>query len=84
MPDRIRGRIFGFDGALITFTLSASNALCGWLAGVYGVRAVMTGVGVAVAAYAAIVWAITRRTIDRLPADRSVPVRAADDRGEVA
>jgi MFS family permease len=84
VPDRVRGRIFGFDGALITFTLSASNALCGWLAGVYGVRAVMTGVGVCVAAYAAIVWAVTRRTLDRLPAEDPASIPATGDRGEVA
>jgi MFS family permease len=61
VPDRVRGRIFGFDGALITFTLSASNAMCGWLAGLYGVREVMTIVGVGVAGYAATMWAVTRR-----------------------
>lgn len=60
VPDRILGRVFGFDGALITFTLSASNALCGWLAGVLGVRAVMTGVGAVVAIYCALLWALTR------------------------
>jgi MFS family permease len=65
VPDRVRGRIFGFDGALITFTLSASNALCGWLAGLFGVREVMTMVGIAVACYAAIVWAVARGTFDR-------------------
>jgi len=64
VPDRVRGRIFGFDGALITFTLSASNALCGWLAGLYGVREVMTIVGIAVACYAAIVWTVARRMFD--------------------
>lgn len=61
VPDRIRGRVFGFDGALITFTLSGSNALCGWLAGGFGVRAVMSGVGVAVVAYFALVWVATRK-----------------------
>ncbi|MGZ4109936.1 MAG: MFS transporter [Actinomycetota bacterium] len=65
VPDYVRGRIFGFDGALITFTLSASNALCGWLAGLYGARDVMTIVGVGVACYAAIVWAVARRMFDR-------------------
>lgn len=61
VPDRVLGRVFGFDGALITFTLSGSNALCGWLAGVYGVRSVMTGVGVLVAAYCLLLWVLTRR-----------------------
>jgi hypothetical protein len=61
VPDRIRGRVFGFDGALITFTLSASNALCGWLAGWFSVRTVMTGVGAAVVVYFALLWLVTRR-----------------------
>jgi len=65
VPDRVRGRIFGFDGALITFTLSASNALCGWLAGLYGVREVMTIVGIGVACYAAIVWVVASRVFER-------------------
>jgi MFS family permease len=61
VPDRVLGRVFGFDGALITFTLSGSNALCGWLAGVYGVRSVMTGVGVVVVGYCFLLWSLTRR-----------------------
>ncbi|MEW6059074.1 MAG: MFS transporter [Actinomycetota bacterium] len=61
VPDRVLGRVFGFDGALITFTFSASNALCGWLTGLFGVRAVMGGVGAAVAAYCALMWVLTRR-----------------------
>jgi MFS family permease len=71
VPDRVRGRIFGFDGALITFTLSTSNALCGWLAGLYGVREVMTIVGIGVACYAASVWAVARRMFDRREAARA-------------
>jgi MFS family permease len=71
VPDRVRGRIFGFDGALITFTLSTSNALCGWLAGLYGGREVMTIVGIGVACYAAIVWAVARRMFDRREAARA-------------
>jgi MFS family permease len=67
VPDAVRGRIFGFDGALITFTLSLSNALCGWLAGLFGVRDVMTAVGVCVALYAAVVWSIARRMFDPPP-----------------
>ena len=61
VPDRILGRVFGFDGALITFTFSASNALSGWLAGLYGVRAVMGGAGIVVLAYCALLWLFTRR-----------------------
>jgi MFS family permease len=61
VPDRILGRIFGFDGALLTFTLSASNALCGWLAGILGVREVMTGLATTVILYTALVWVVTRK-----------------------
>jgi MFS family permease len=60
VPDRILGRVFGFDGALITFTFSASNALCGWLAGLFGVRIVMAGAGAAVLAYCGLLWLLTR------------------------
>ncbi len=70
VPDRVLGRVFGFDGALITFTLSASNALCGWLAGVVGVRATMTGVGVVVALYAGLVWGLSRRLRRSIAATR--------------
>ena len=61
VPDRVRGRVFGFDGALLTFTLSGSNTPCGWLAGGFSVRTVTTGVGAAVVVYSALVWLTTRR-----------------------
>ena len=59
VPDRVLGRIFGFDGALITFTLAASNALCGWLAGTWSVRTVMTAVEISVCIYLIILWLST-------------------------
>jgi len=71
VPDRILGRVFGFDGALITFTFSVSNALCGWLAGLFGVRAVMAGIGAAVAAYCALLWLLTRHVRRSLSSPRS-------------
>lgn len=77
VPDRIRGRVFGFDGALITFALSGSNALCGWLAGGFGVRAVMTGVGAAAVAYFALVWLLTRRMRRSLAPTALVTTRPA-------
>ncbi len=61
VPDRILGRVFGFDGAILTFTLSASNALCGWLAGILGVREVMTGLAAVVIVYTGLMWAVTRK-----------------------
>lgn len=36
VPDRIRGRIFSFDGMLVTFTFGLSSLVTGWLAGVIG------------------------------------------------
>jgi len=75
VPDRILGRIFGFDGALITFTLAASNALCGWLAGTRSIRTVMTAVGISVCVYLLILWVSTSRI--RASA-RSVPDATLD------
>ncbi len=50
VPDRIRGRVFAFDFALITATIAISSVATGWLADTFGTRAtaVMLG-GVAVA-----------------------------------
>lgn len=52
VPDHIRGRIFAFDGMLVTLTFGASSVVTGWLAEIFDaqVTAVVMG-GVAV------VWA---------------------------
>jgi predicted MFS family arabinose efflux permease len=79
VPDRVLGRIFGFDGALITFMLSASNAVCGVLAVQFGVRAVMSGIGVVVVAYTLVLWVATRnlrRSLAQAPPAGGLP-RAA-------
>jgi MFS family permease len=55
VPDRIRGRIFAFDGALITATFAASSVATGYLADVFGARPVATGLGLIGLAYAG-VW----------------------------
>ena len=49
VPDRIRGRIFAFDGMLVTLTFGMSSLLTGWLADVIGPRetAVLLG-GIAI------------------------------------
>ena len=52
VPDHIRGRIFAFDGMLVTLTFGASSLLTGWLAEAMGASStavVMGGV--------AVVWA---------------------------
>lgn len=55
VPDRIRGRIFAFDAALITMALSVSALVSGWTAERFGPRptAIVLG-GVAIAW--ALVW----------------------------
>ncbi len=52
VPDHIRGRIFAFDGMLVTLTFGASSLVTGWLAEAYDAQVtafVMGGV--------AVVWA---------------------------
>ncbi len=49
VPDHIRGRIFAFDGMLVTLTFGASSLLTGWLAEMFDAQAtaiVMGGVAV--------------------------------------
>jgi MFS family permease len=38
VPDRIRGRIFAFDGMLVTLTFGISSLMTGWLADTVGPR----------------------------------------------
>jgi MFS family permease len=60
VPDRIRGRIFAFDGALITATFAVSSVATGYLADVFGARPVATGLGLIGLAYAGIwTWLTT-------------------------
>jgi MFS family permease len=73
VPDRIRGRVFAFDFALITATIALSSVATGWLADAVGPRptAVFLG-GVAVAWAGAWTWLtgdVRRRTqVDGLTA----------------
>jgi MFS family permease len=55
VPDRIRGRIFAFDGALITATFAVSSVATWFLADRFGARPVATGLGLVGLAYAG-VW----------------------------
>jgi MFS family permease len=55
VPDRIRGRIFSFDFALITLTLTISSLVTGWTASRFGPRPTAIGLGVVAIAYAG-VW----------------------------
>jgi MFS family permease len=56
VPDRIRGRIFAFDGMLVTLTFGLSSLLTGWLADAVGARPTAIGMG-AVAMLWAATWA---------------------------
>ena len=53
VPDRIRGRIFAFDGMLVTLTFGLSSLLTGWLAEVAGARTTAIAMGTL-----AVVWAV--------------------------
>ncbi|MBI3648509.1 MAG: MFS transporter [Actinobacteria bacterium] len=54
VPDRIRGRIFAFDGMLVTLTFGLSSLLTAFLADRFGARPVAVGMG-----GVAVVWAAT-------------------------
>ena len=54
VPDRIRGRIFAFDAALITLTLTASSLVTAWTAQTFGARPTTTILGLV-----AVAWAVT-------------------------
>ena len=53
VPDHIRGRIFAFDGMLVTLTFGLSSLLTGWLADTQGAKATALGMG-----GVAVVWAV--------------------------
>ncbi len=53
VPDRIRGRIFAFDAALITLTLTVSALITGWTANTYGARPTAVALGLVAIAWAA-------------------------------
>jgi MFS family permease len=54
VPDHIRGRIFAFDGMLVTLTFGTSSVLTGWLAENLGARTTAIAMGAV-----AVVWAAT-------------------------
>lgn len=60
VPDHIRGRIFAFDGMLVTLTFGTSSLVTGWLSEVFDeqVAALVMG-GVAVVWAAAWMWLTT-------------------------
>jgi MFS family permease len=65
-PDRIRGRVFAFDFALVTLSITLSNLAAGWAADRFGPKATMIGLSVVSFFYAAVWWTATRRVRGRL------------------
>jgi len=65
VPDRIRGRIFSFDFALITLTFSVSAVVASILADQIGARQATQIVGAVAFAWAAVWWLLTRRVRHR-------------------
>ncbi len=55
VPDHIRGRIFAFDGMLVTLTFGSSAILAGWLAERFGAQHTAIGMG-GVAGVWALAW----------------------------
>jgi MFS family permease len=64
VPDHIRGRIFGFDEALVSLTIAVSATLAGWAASAIDVRVVMLGLAAVAAGYA-VVWTVATRAVRR-------------------
>lgn len=56
VPDRLRGRVFSLDNALVTLAMALSTAFVGWAAPIYGVRAVCAWVA-SIALVCAAFWA---------------------------
>lgn len=82
VPDRIRGRIFSFDNALITLTLTISSLVTGWTADRFGPRPTAVGLGIVAVSYAGL-WAWLTTDVRRAavlegccgPGDLGVPER---------
>jgi MFS family permease len=76
VPDRIRGRIFAFDYALITLSLGASGMVASWLADALGPRPAIAMVGGLAVVWAATWWLLTR-DVRRRPVFDGEPTGAA-------
>src|SRR2546429_6812324 len=61
VPDRIRGRVFSFDFALVTLSIALSNLAAGWAAQRFGPKRTMEGLAAVGFVYAVGWWMATRR-----------------------
>jgi MFS family permease len=69
VPDRIRGRVFAFDFALVTLTIMVSNLVSGWAAQALGPHHAMIAFASVGLLFAAGWWLGTRRVRRRLSGD---------------
>ncbi|HEX6131249.1 MAG TPA: MFS transporter, partial [Actinomycetota bacterium] len=60
VPDRIRGRVFGFDFAFITLSLALSSLAASWLADTLGPRPAAFALAAVAMVWAAVWWVATR------------------------
>jgi MFS family permease len=77
VPDRLRGRVFAFDFALVTLSISISNLLAGWAAARFGPRPAMIGLALIGIAYAAVWWVATARVRQAADATKELHVGTA-------
>ncbi|HEU4354932.1 MAG TPA: MFS transporter, partial [Actinomycetota bacterium] len=80
VEDRIRGRIFAFDNALITLTFTISSVATAWATTAFGERLAAVALGMSAIVYAAVWTLLTtdqRRRTAREGLDR--PARAPTD-----
>jgi predicted MFS family arabinose efflux permease len=60
VPDRLRGRIFSFDFALVTLSIAVSSVITGWAADRFGPRPTAVGLGAVALVWAGTWWLSTR------------------------
>lgn len=59
VPDRLRGRIFSFDFALVTLSIAISSLVTGWAADRFGPRPAAVGLGIVALTWALSWWSLT-------------------------